>query len=282
MVFLPFLLLPASVLANLCPQAVRLIQLAVDERYHGQDVEGVLFGHIPLGFWRVGERVADRAVQPFQQVHEAVLLALVRFSLVWVDRQEWVAELLAKGVMDEIAAIAGQAGERPEFGRDTFHGLEDGVEVVFFEQFRFAELQHVGVDAALDQGAVKSVSPFQRLGDGPGSVGLAEFPILAECVAAEGQYRVQTISPGTKDVWLTDKAGGVHCPVDEDDDVVAHLMFVLKLYESVVQPLPLRHLWRRVRDVAVSQQMVDLRAGQPLVRVGEDFADRLQPFGGKW
>ena len=61
--------------------------------------------------------------------------------------------------------------------------------------------------------------------------------------------------------------------MDEDDDVVADLMFVLELHESVMQPLPRRTLWRRVRDFAVSQQMVDLRAGQPLVRVGEDFAD---------
>ena len=157
----------------------------MDERDHCQDVEGVLLGHVPLGFWRVSQRVTDRAVQPFQQVHEAVLLALVRFSLEWVDRQERVAELLAEGVVNEIAAVAGQAGKRPEFGGDAFHGLEDGVEVVLFKQFRFAELQHVGVDAALDQGAVKSIGPFQGLGDGPGSVGLAELAVLAERVAAK-------------------------------------------------------------------------------------------------
>jgi hypothetical protein len=76
----------------------------VDERDHRQDVEGVLFGHVPLGFRRAGEWVADRAIQPFQQVHEAVLLALVGFSLECVDRQERVAELLPEGIVNEVAS----------------------------------------------------------------------------------------------------------------------------------------------------------------------------------
>ena len=105
MVFLPFVLLPATVLANLGTRAVRFFQLTVDERDHRQDVERALFGHVPLGFWSVGERVADRTVKPFQQVHEAVLLALLGFSLKRVDGKERVAELLAEGVVKEIAAI---------------------------------------------------------------------------------------------------------------------------------------------------------------------------------
>jgi hypothetical protein len=63
MVFLPFVLLPATVLANLGTRAVRFFQLTVDERDHRQDVERALFGHVPLGFWSVGERVADRTVK---------------------------------------------------------------------------------------------------------------------------------------------------------------------------------------------------------------------------
>ena len=101
--------------------------------------------------------------------------------------------------------------------------------------------------------------------DGPGGVGLADLAVFAERVAAEGQDRVQAVPPGTEDVRLADVSGRVHRPLDEDDDVVADLMLVLELDESVVEPLPLGHVGRRVRDAAVPQQMVDLRAGQPLV-----------------
>lgn len=76
-----------------------------------------------------------------------------------------------------------------------------------------------------------------------------------------------------EDLWLPNVPGRSHRPPDEDDKVVAELMLVLELDEGVVAPLLLRHVRRRVRDVAVSQQVVDLQAGQPLRSVRQEFAD---------
>ena len=57
--------------------------------------------------------------------------------------------------LSDVAYVAGQLEERSELGGDAFHGLEDGVEVVLFEQFRIAAFQHLAVVSALDQGAMK-------------------------------------------------------------------------------------------------------------------------------
>ena len=57
--------------------------------------------------------------------------------------------------LSDVAYVAGQLEERSELGGDAFLGLEDGVEVVLFEQFRIAAFQHLAVVSALDQGAMK-------------------------------------------------------------------------------------------------------------------------------
>lgn len=135
------------------------------------------------------------------------------------------------------------------------------------------------MDAALDQGSVQAIGPRQGLADGPGGVGPAELAVFAERVAAERQDGVQPVPARTEDVWLADVPGRVHRPLDENDNVVADLMLILKLHEGIAEPLPFRDAGRGVRDIAVEQQMVDLRPGKPVVRVGEDFAERFGPFG---
>ena len=90
----------------------------MDEGDHGQDVERVLFIHIPFDLGIVGQWVADGAVEALQQTHEAALFHSQRFGVVGVDDQERWAVLVAKGVVDEIGSVDAGTSEVPKFGGD--------------------------------------------------------------------------------------------------------------------------------------------------------------------
>src|SRR4029077_1647377 len=94
--------------------------------------------------------------------------------------QQGQAVLLAKGVVDQIAAVAGQMGERPDLGGDALHRLEDGMEVVLLKEFSMAKLQHVGVDPPLGKCGVQPVGPLQGLVNGSSGVGRAQLSVVAE------------------------------------------------------------------------------------------------------
>lgn len=55
-------------------QSVNLIQLPVNQQNRGQEIEGVLFAHVPLDLRVVGLRVADCAVELLRKIDESVLL----------------------------------------------------------------------------------------------------------------------------------------------------------------------------------------------------------------
>jgi hypothetical protein len=57
------------------PIPKHLVQLEVYEHDHGQDVQGVLFGHVPIDLGVVGQGVADGAVQTLEETDEPSLLA---------------------------------------------------------------------------------------------------------------------------------------------------------------------------------------------------------------
>src|ERR1700693_1600105 len=95
--------------------------------------------------------------------------------------------------MCKIAAIAGQAGERSDLCRDALHRLENGVEVIVLEQFCLAELQHVSVNAALDQSGVQPVGPLKGLVDGLGGVRSANLAVFTERHSAESQDGIESV-----------------------------------------------------------------------------------------
>src|ERR1700736_5876228 len=103
------------------------------------------------------------------------------------------------------------------------------------------------MDLAVDQSGVQAVGPFKSLVDSSGSVGSAEMTVFTEHVTAKGQDRIQTVPSRTEDIWIADVPGRVHRPLDKDDDVISDLMLILKFHKCVVEPFPLRHVWRWVR-----------------------------------
>ena len=63
--------------------------------------------HSTFGSWASGLRIVPYS--PFSRFMKPFCSPLLRFGLERVDRQERIAVLLAEGVVDEIAAVAGQA-----------------------------------------------------------------------------------------------------------------------------------------------------------------------------
>jgi len=103
-----------------------LVQLAMDQRDHGQDVQSVLLGHVPIDLGVVGEGIADGAAETSQEAHEAPLLATLGLGLEGVDGQEGWTVLLAESGVDEIGTIFREARQGTDLGCDALHGLEDG------------------------------------------------------------------------------------------------------------------------------------------------------------
>ena len=91
-------------LETLASITIGLIQLPVDQRDRGQDVEGVLLGHVPIDLRVVGEGVADGPVKALQEADEAPLLATLGLGQEGVDRQERGTELLAERLVDELGS----------------------------------------------------------------------------------------------------------------------------------------------------------------------------------
>lgn len=258
-----------------------LVQLAVDKRNHGQDVERILFVHVPFDPGIVGQGVADSAVEALQQAYEAALLHPQRFGVVGVDDQERRAVLITKGVVDEVSSVDGAPGELPKLGGDRLHRLEDGMEEVFIEQFRRAELQHIRVDGSLNQGSAKPVGPFQGLVDGRRLVFTLELAVFAKLESTESKHRIELVSAEVEDLGPIRVIGGIHGSRNENDNTVASLVLVLESDKSIEEAFPLGERWVGVHDPAVLQQVTDLRSREPRVRVGQDATDRFQMLGGE-
>jgi len=53
----------------------------MDQRDHGQDVQSVLLGHVPIDLGVADEGIADGAAETSQEAHEAPLLATLGLGL---------------------------------------------------------------------------------------------------------------------------------------------------------------------------------------------------------
>lgn len=254
----------------------------MNEGNHGQDVERVLFVHVPFDLGIVGQGVADGAVEALQQAHEAALFHSQRFGVVGVDDQERWAVLVTESVVDEVGSVDGGASELPKLGGDRFHRLKDGMEEVLIEQLSGTELQDICVDGSLNKGSMKSVGPFQGLVDGRCFAFTPELAIFTKLKSTEGEHRVELVSAEAEDIRAICVAGGIHRPRDEHDDAVPSLVLVLEVDEGIEEPLPLCERWVGVLDPAVSQQVTDLRSREPRFRIGQDATDRFQVLGGEW
>ncbi len=251
----------------------------MDEGDHGQDVERVLFVHVPFDLGIMGQGVADGAVEALQKAHEAALFHSQGFGVVGVDDQERWAVLVTEGVMDKVGSVDGGASEVPKLSGDRLHRLKNGVEEILVEQFRRAELQYIHVDRSLNQGSMKSVGPFQGLVDGRCLVFTLELTVFAKLESTEGKYRIELVSTESEDIGAICVIGGVHGPGDEHDDAVPRLVLVLEVDKGIEQPLPLCKRWVGVFDPAVLQQVTNLSSREPSFRIGQDATDRFQVLG---
>ena len=189
---------------------------------------------------------------------------------------------VAEGVVDQVGSVEGAPGQVSKLGGDRLHRLEDGMEEVFIEQFRRAELEDIRVDGSLNQGSVKPVGPFQGLVDGCCFVFTPEFAVFTKLEPTEGEHRIELVSAEAEEIGTICVAGGVHRPRDEDADTVACLVLNLEVDEGIEEPLPLGNRRVGVRNPAVLQQVTDLRTREPGVRVAQDTTDRLKVLGGEW
>lgn len=74
-----------------------VVLLKMDQRDHGQDVEGILFGRVPLGLRRAKWLTADYAVK--RRLLEIVFLDFVLDDVTLVPETRKPFDMLAEGLL---------------------------------------------------------------------------------------------------------------------------------------------------------------------------------------
>ena len=208
----------------------------------------------------MGEWIAHGAEEAHQQMREAFLLALLRFGGERTENQDRV--LRRKRPVHQLGAIHGQARHGADALGDAFGRLEDGMEVVFIQQFGAAVVEHFDMDVAVFQCCLQPTGAGTRCVQGRGLVGITHAAIVAHEEARESQHHVQLIAPPSESARVARVVDWVHGKVDQQDQVIADLVLVLCFRERVEKALPLGDARRHIGDFDFLQQSLDLRARQ--------------------
>ena len=94
-------------------------------------------------------RIAKGPERSLHQGQQAGVLHALAVSLKAVKSEHRVSAFTyAERCIDQTCAVVCQTRLFPDFFGEALGRFEDGVEVVFLNQFSAAELQHIGVNAA--------------------------------------------------------------------------------------------------------------------------------------
>ena len=102
------------------------------DRHH---VESVLFSNLPCNAWRMSSRVSENPEETFHQVHEPLVLALLRICRESIEGKNRVG-LLAhpERLVNQLPSIACKPRFVSDLLGDALGSLKNGVKVVAFHE----------------------------------------------------------------------------------------------------------------------------------------------------
>src|SRR5258706_4462923 len=135
-------------------------------------------------------------------------------------------------MLNKLSSIGSQSGKRTKFRSDTFHSLEDGVEVIVLNQLGPAERQDIRMHLTTLQRRMETICLLERVGKiicflGSPNLAVLTNSRLAECergvCAVLGATRIlrayRCTGPGSSDGCRRASRVPSRIPSDADEDV---------------------------------------------------------------